>query len=398
MTEIAKDQVRHQDQSSPDEGDHAIDGAFKFQDTKLARAAGETKSSVTNNLQGAPPNGPPADSTDGLEQVTNTEAGYGNGPSISTTSNDIEVLCGPLLNYKSLRNTQSNTPVWHGTVLIVTKPGKRQPQLQLKFANFVRDADGSRQRSADGNNDHGNGDLTAALKERSIQGIKLYADPVKTFWRFDLDLPLQESEARWEYTIPRMFYTSGVIPRASSSYIFVVPGVSQSMRIMFHSCNGFSVGTDENAWSGPALWNDVLRVHEQRPFHVMIGGGDQIYNDGVRVAGPLRAWTDISNPKKRREYPFDRKLRDDCDLYYFNNYIKWFSTEPFASANHQIPQVNVWDDHGNTTKEYLCIIITDFRIIRYNRWVRLLHGSFHEVCRFSWHRWGLVQMYESFQT
>lgn len=97
--------------------------------------------------------------------------------------------------------------------------------------------------------------------------------------------------------------------------------------------------------AGPALWNDVLRTHEKRPFHVMIGGGDQIYNDGVRVNGPLKPWTDIKTPHKRRAFPFDNKMRTDCDEYYFQNYVRWYSTEPFASANAAIPQVNIWDDH-----------------------------------------------------
>jgi hypothetical protein len=35
---------------------------------------------------------------------------------------------------------------------------------------------------------------------------------------------------------------------------------------------------------GPVLWNNVLDLHAKRPFHCMIGGGDQIYNDGVRVS------------------------------------------------------------------------------------------------------------------
>ena len=62
-------------------------------------------------------------------------------------------------------------------------------------------------------------------------------------------------------------------------------------------------------------------------FHQLInhrlGGGDQIYNDGIRVNGPLRPWTDIGIPKKRREYPFPEELRKKCDDYYVNNYIKW---------------------------------------------------------------------------
>lgn len=76
-----------------------------------------------------------------------------------------------------------------------------------------------------------------------------------------------------------------------------------------------------------------------------MGGGDQIYNDGIRVNGPLRPWTDISNPHKRKEFHFPESLRRDCATYYVNNYIKWYTTEPFAGANGQIAQLNLWDDH-----------------------------------------------------
>jgi hypothetical protein len=55
-----------------------------------------------------------------------------------------------------------------------------------------------------------------------------------------------------------------------------------------------------------------------------LGGGDQIYNDGIRVNGPLRPWTDIGNPKKRRDFPFPEDLRKECDDYYVNNYIRWY--------------------------------------------------------------------------
>ena len=104
-------------------------------------------------------------------------------------------------------------------------------------------------------------------------------------------------------------------------------------------------GNNSYIFAGPALWNDVIRVHEKRPFHVMIGGGDQIYNDSVRVDGPLKPWTAIGNPEKRRKFPFANQMRADCDKYYYDNYIRWYSTEPFASANAQIPQINIWDDH-----------------------------------------------------
>lgn len=68
----------------------------------------------------------------------------------------------------------------------------------------------------------------------------------------------------------------------------------------------------------------ILERREKLTYFVFrIGGGDQIYNDGIRVHGPLREWTSIGNPKKRREYPFPETLRVECDEYYLNNYIKW---------------------------------------------------------------------------
>jgi hypothetical protein len=154
-----------------------------------------------------------------------------------------------------------------------------------------------------------------------VKGVKLYADLRNIFWRFDISVRMTESETEWAYEIPGLRFPSGT--KKTDKQSFWVPAVTESMRIMFHSCNGFSVGTDEDAWSGPCLWNDVQRVHKETPFHVMIGGGDQIYNDGIRVNGPLRPWSDIPNPKKRRETKFPESLRKECDDYYVANYIRW---------------------------------------------------------------------------
>lgn len=234
-----------------------------------------------------------------------------------------ELISGPLINLKNMH--YEPTPVWHGSVLIVTKPGQNQPRLHLRQLGAVASHE-----------------QPASQRDQTIEGLKLYQDPEKAFWRFTLAVPVEAYEARWEYDIPGL-YESGA--QVNSPWVFVVPAAEQSMRMMFHSCNGFSVGTDMDAWVGPNLWNDVLRVHGEKPFHVMVGGGDQIYNDGIRVDGPLKPWTAISNPHKRRTHDFNNKMRADCDDYYYANYVRWYNTEPFRAANGRIPQVNIWDDH-----------------------------------------------------
>ncbi|KFY11564.1 hypothetical protein V492_04389 [Pseudogymnoascus sp. VKM F-4246] len=255
-----------------------------------------------------------------------------------------EVRCGPLLNY---RRMEGNT--WYGSVLMVLQGGVTEqaheawvPELLLKKIGPKRPQDAAGPAGQIYASAHGQGTEYDTAVDASVNGELLYSDMRHRFWRFNLALQMEELEAEWAYQIPLLrFPSDGKTDHQS----FFVPSINESMRIMFHSCNGFSLGTDEAAWSGPALWNDVQRVHSQTPFHVMIGGGDQIYNDSIRVHGPLKEWTAISNPRKRRDYPFPETLRKACDDFYVNNYVRWYSTEPFAGANGQIPQLNLWDDH-----------------------------------------------------
>jgi hypothetical protein len=215
------------------------------------------------------------------------------------------VECGPLLNYRRMENE-----TWFGSVLIVTRGGgageSPAPELILKIGGGVQAAKPVQkiekpEKLEEGTNSEHYGivngvDYTnfqdpaskselpqgrapthgvlengasysiSGAGETNIKGIKLYSDPLHTFWRFDLQVPMQEAELHCEYSIPGLTFSQGTKTDKQS---FFVPSKLESMRVMFHSCNGFSVGTDEEAWSGPALWNDVLRVHKKTPFHVM---------------------------------------------------------------------------------------------------------------------------------
>lgn len=264
-----------------------------------------------------------------------------------------EIVCGPLLNYRRMDNGQ-----WHGSVLVVVKGGGMevlfQPSLIMRRVG-VADQLPSATEQANGAADDKNGGAR-------FESQRLYSDVRNTFWSFDIAVPMEVSEVKYEYFIPELRFSTDYKPKINS---FFIPALDESMRIMFHSCNGFSVGTDEEAWSGACLWNDVMRKHQAAPYHVMVGGGDQIYNDGIRVNGPLRPWTEIHNPQKRRDFPFPEKLRAECDDYYLKNYIRWYNTEPFSTANGQIPQLNIWDDHDVSRRRqinhHLCMCIATDR-------------------------------------
>lgn len=61
----------------------------------------------------------------------------------------------------------------------------------------------------------------------------------------------------------------------------------QSFTNEFRQCNGFSAGVNSDDFRGPGfdsgydpVWIDLLKQHERKPFHALVGGGDQIYCDG----------------------------------------------------------------------------------------------------------------------
>jgi hypothetical protein len=51
-------------------------------------------------------------------------------------------------------------------------------------------------------------------------------------------------------------------------------------------CNGFSAGVNPDDFRGPGyetgydpVWVDLLDKHLEKPFHALVGGGDQLYCD-----------------------------------------------------------------------------------------------------------------------
>jgi PhoD related phosphatase len=87
---------------------------------------------------------------------------------------------------------------------------------------------------------------------------------------------------------------------------------------------GFSQSVDPDALGGPdPLWRDVLRRHEESPWHVMLGGGDQLYCDGISKKSKLfRAWLEINNLKHKFATPYTKELKDEIEEFYLEQYCE----------------------------------------------------------------------------
>lgn len=65
---------------------------------------------------------------------------------------------------------------------------------------------------------------------QQVRGVRLHVERGVTFWRFNLEVELSIQQTRVAYSI-----------NGSPSVGFWIPGRGQSMNVMFHSCNGFSM-------------------------------------------------------------------------------------------------------------------------------------------------------------
>jgi hypothetical protein len=357
--------------------------------------------------------------------------GYADYPLTQTSFNPpLYMKCGPLLRYCGLRRESGRASkereIWRGSVMIVTTDAqssyKTPPTLRLfkqpmdilpppplevddldpayvdpiegqykvsrtgktlyvkpvdelmenEDLSRIEDDTGLFSQSRTTSGAHGSSHKSTRVhkkdgeklgKVREIPGVRLYAERGVTFWRFNIEVELGSSQARVAYKINH-----------GPAVGFWVPAKGESMNIMFHSCNGFSFSVDSTQFCGPdPLWRDVLNTHQTRPFHVMLGGGDQIYNDAaMRQTTLFRQWTENKNPLQKHSAPFTEEMQNELEQFYLDRYAMWFSQGLFGMANSQIPMVkyvtsvyelrvrqtltspfSVWDDHDIIDVSYI---------------------------------------------
>jgi hypothetical protein len=226
-----------------------------------------------------------------------------------------------------------------GRTLYIRPVDHLEEGKDLSQENSARGLYEEKRSPVDGATDHKKGvqhDGEKAGKYKEVRGFRLHAEQGVTFWRFNLEIELRDKQQRIAYRINRGPATG-----------FRVPARDQAMNIMFHSCNGFSLDVDTDSYCGPdPMWRDVLNTHQTQPFHVMLGGGDQIYNDRVEEDTRLyKEWMDMRDEHHKEKVPFTPELQAELEEFYLNRYCMWFSQGLFSIAVSQIPMINILDDH-----------------------------------------------------
>ncbi|USO02565.1 MAG: alkaline phosphatase family protein [Alphaproteobacteria bacterium] len=172
------------------------------------------------------------------------------------------------------------------------------------------------------------------------------------FIRFKLQIIQTDQQQNIAYTINNQEYT------------FIVPAAGQNPHILYTSCNRY----DEERWvetnGFQANWKTIVTQHKQAPFHINLGGGDQVYADDVLEIPIVR-----TNIKKSALTVEEIKELDETILnFYIKLYISYISQPFYKDILASIPALNMLDDHeifnnAGITTEFannpLCKILFD---------------------------------------
>ncbi|KAI8062082.1 hypothetical protein BC940DRAFT_309487 [Gongronella butleri] len=267
------------------------------------------------------------------------------GARFQRTSSSGDIVAGPLLRFVDI-NAERRT--YLGSILIVSSH-RHPPDLEvtLRPASVASTPAITRQH-------HGIHASTFRLRGEPLDKFRQQY----TFWRYRFELPLTHEPQIASYTSDAFRASQDVAAKAQDNgggncfFEFHLPAQHDSMRFMFYSCNGFSdipqEVKDKFGQKEAPLWQDVLDRHQVMPFHVLLGGGDQLYQDRLLHEDFMKPWRDEKDPKKRVAMHLPSSMREGFEHFYFWNYVINFGFKDnpvVALAFATIPSVNMWDDH-----------------------------------------------------
>ena len=168
-------------------------------------------------------------------------------------SQDLKPVFGPFLRFN---NWDINSSLWTGSVLVVA----HYSVTQRPFLTYS----------------------SATAGQQNSEGILLDTYGQHNFWRFSLGIPLGPQPQTFTYSIEYGQSSNFNASPPARSYNVQLPSRDHPCHWAFHSCSGFSLSVQQADWGGVApLWRDLLQQHQASPLHLVVGGGDQLYNDAL---------------------------------------------------------------------------------------------------------------------
>ncbi|SMN22393.1 similar to Saccharomyces cerevisiae YGR266W Protein of unknown function, predicted to contain a single transmembrane domain [Maudiozyma saulgeensis] len=254
------------------------------------------------------------------------------------------IVCGPILRLIDIDYTNF---LYNGSILIITKSTPNNPiENKPPIINYI-----SGPANIDSLND-GNSLVLSDIAEFPSQ--LFHTDQLENgvfqFHRYSIQIPLMEQEQMIKYSLDGEF---------KLNYRFFIPSRSKNFNTIAYSCNGFSLSVDTKKFNG-SLWFDILKKHSKIHYNVMLGGGDQIYSDQIKIyCTKVKNWLETKQLLTKSSTKVTPEFKKELDNFYLKEYLEWYgyghwkgSTDDskstqrcFPLAMATIPSINIWDDH-----------------------------------------------------
>lgn len=170
------------------------------------------------------------------------------------------------------------------------------------------------------------------------------------FWRgeFQPAIPEGTMGARVTYSIRAADGTLLSDKQALTQWTFYVPGAVEAARLAYASCNGFSSAALLRDTSEPyALWKKMAAAHQEKPFSLLLMGGDQLYADAVwsaKAPSAIEAWMQ-KNYEDQNKAKANVAMINEITRFYDGLYPNAWKNPAMALMFATIPSVMMWDDH-----------------------------------------------------
>ena len=185
---------------------------------------------------------------------------------------------------------------------------------------------------------------TAEPDDMTVEGVTLPVPPRHVFvwrgrhvWRFVFAVPRASHDRRISYGFPER----------GTVWTVTIPGQNSRLRLAYTAGNGIAdeYGVSSLPRGAAGMWPQLLKLHAENPYHLLIQGGDQIYADNLWASCTALAQWWAQPAPARYTQPFTRIMADQAMDYYFNTYCTALARPDYARAMASIPSVMMWDDH-----------------------------------------------------
>ncbi|USO02567.1 MAG: alkaline phosphatase family protein [Alphaproteobacteria bacterium] len=178
--------------------------------------------------------------------------------------------------------------------------------------------------------------ISALIVIHESDDIPAFAVFSETLEPFIVDIIQSHQFLRYEIAIPQT-NEDQVIPYTvgEQSYALTVPAKNTYPNIFYTSCNRYELKEHPEKGGFETNWREVVFDHAKNPIHLGLGGGDQIYSDGVLSIAEQY----IDNPTSKENF------QQTVESFYLETYIHYMTAPYYREMLASVPFLNFTDDH-----------------------------------------------------